>query len=148
MVYLNNISADRVLLQQAEFLLTWKSLQYREVGICVRHSAPNLTRSDRIQMKQPTPQWIARMYPPRVGQDHLGLGSISSDQILPALSPDINMLIIHPRYHSFYTFLLDEFWRRDLSRSYAAWVKFYQPREFIFSLGGVSLRSAGARGNA
>lgn len=86
-------------------------------------------------MTIPTPQWIARMYPPKVGRDHLGLGSVSSDQILPVLSPDINVLTFHPRYHSFYTFLLDEFWQRDLPRSYAAWVRFYRPREFIFSLG-------------
>ena len=75
------------------------------------------------------------MYPPKVGRDHLGLGSVSSDQILPTLSPAINVLTFHPRYHSFYTFLLDEFWRRDRLRSYATWVKFYRPRAFIFSVG-------------
>lgn len=75
------------------------------------------------------------MYPGKVGRDHLGLGSVSSDQILPTLSPGINVLTFHPRYHSFYTFLLDEFWRRDRPRSRAAWVRFYRPREFIFSVG-------------
>jgi hypothetical protein len=59
------------------------------------------------------PQWVAKMYPGKVGRDHLGLGSVSSDQILPSLSPSINVLTFHPRYHSFYTFLLDEFWQRD-----------------------------------
>jgi hypothetical protein len=81
------------------------------------------------------PQWIAKMYPGKVGRDYLGLGSVSSDQILPTLSPGINVLTIHPRYHSFYTFLLDEFWRRDRPRSKNAWVRFYRPREFIFSVG-------------
>jgi hypothetical protein len=81
------------------------------------------------------PQWIAKMYPAKVGRDHLGLGSVSSDQILPTLSPSINVLTIHPRYHSFYTFLLDEFWRRDRPRSRTAWVRFYRPRELIFSIG-------------
>ncbi len=81
------------------------------------------------------PQWIAKMYASKVGRDHLGLGSVSSDQILPTLSPAINVLTIHPRYHSFYTFLLDEFWRRDRTRSQAAWTRFYRPREFIFSVG-------------
>lgn len=81
------------------------------------------------------PQWIAKMYPSKVGRDHLGLGSVSSDQILPTLSPGVNVLTIHPRYHSFYTFLLDEFWRRDRPRSRNAWVRFYRPREFIFSVG-------------
>jgi len=81
------------------------------------------------------PQWIAKMYPGKVGRDHLGLGSVSSDQILPRISPSINVLTFHPRYHSFYAFLLDEFWRRDRPRSRKALVEFYRPREFIFSVG-------------
>src|SRR6266516_2630837 len=81
------------------------------------------------------PQWIAKMYEPKKGRDHLGLGSVSSDQILPRLSPGINVLTIHPRYHSFYAFLLDEFWRRDRVRSRTAWMEFFRPREFIFSVG-------------
>jgi hypothetical protein len=75
------------------------------------------------------------MYAGTVGRDHLGLGSVSSDQILPTLSPAINVLTDHPRYQSFYAFLLDEFWRRELPRSQSAWVAFFRPREFIFSLG-------------
>jgi hypothetical protein len=71
----------------------------------------------------------------KVGRDHLGLGSVSSDQILPSLSPSINVLTFHPRYHSFYVFLLDEFWQRDLSRTQAAWVEFFRPPDFIYSLG-------------
>jgi hypothetical protein len=59
------------------------------------------------------------MYPNKPGRDHLGLGSVSSDQILPRLSPGINVLTFHPRYHSFYVFLLDEFWRSDRIRSAA-----------------------------
>jgi hypothetical protein len=81
------------------------------------------------------PQWTAKMYPPKPGRDHLGLGSVSSDQILPSLSPAINVLTFHPRYHSFYVFLLDEFWRRDHPRSSGAWIDFFRPREFIFSVG-------------
>ncbi len=75
------------------------------------------------------------MYPGKVGRDHLGLGSVSSDQILPYLSPGINVLTFHPRYHSFYVFLLDEFWRREVPRTHANWVNFYRPREFVFSIG-------------
>ncbi len=81
------------------------------------------------------PQWVAKMYPSKVGRDHLGLGSVSSDQILPSLSPSINVLTFHPRYYSFYAFLLDEFWRRDRPRSRASWTAFYRPREFVFSVG-------------
>lgn len=40
------------------------------------------------------PAWAARAYPPAAGQDHLGLGSVSSDRILPMLSPGINVLTI------------------------------------------------------
>ncbi len=81
------------------------------------------------------PQWIAKMYPGKTGRDHLGLGSVSSDQILPTLSPGIVVLTIHPRYHTFYTFLLDEFWRRGRPGSRSAWRDFFRPREFIFSVG-------------
>ncbi|HIE54153.1 MAG TPA: hypothetical protein EYP90_03040 [Chromatiaceae bacterium] len=81
------------------------------------------------------PQWIAKMYPSKAGRDHLGLGSVSSDQILPTLSPAINVLTIHPRYYSFYAFLLDEFIRHKRKATRSAWVAFYRPREFIFSIG-------------
>jgi len=81
------------------------------------------------------PQWIAKMYPNKSGRDHLGLGSVSSDQILPSLSPGINVLTLHPRYHSFYVFLLDEFWRRDRIRSWNEWTRFFRPRDFIFAVG-------------
>ncbi len=74
------------------------------------------------------------MYAGSVGRDHLGLASVSQDQILRSLSPAINVLTEHPRYHSFYTFLLDEFWVRDRPRSRAEWVAFFRPREFILSL--------------
>lgn len=86
-------------------------------------------------MIQAQPQWIEKMYAGKVGRDHLGLGSVSSDQILPSLSPAINVLTYHPRYYSFYVFLLDEFWRRERPGNVNAWIQFYRPREFIFSLG-------------
>lgn len=75
------------------------------------------------------------MYAGKVGRDHLGLGSVSSDQILRSLSPSINVLTYHPRYYSFYVFLLDEFWLRNRPGNESAWEKFYRPREFIFSVG-------------
>src|SRR5947209_90280 len=75
------------------------------------------------------------MYPNKPGRDHLGLGSVSSDQILPRLSPGINVLTFHLRYHSFYVFLLDEFWRRDRIRSWSEWTSFFRPRDFIFAVG-------------
>jgi hypothetical protein len=38
------------------------------------------------------------MSPGKVGRDLLGLGSVSSDQILPSLSPATKVLTIHSRY--------------------------------------------------
>jgi hypothetical protein len=81
------------------------------------------------------PRWTEKLYRPTAGQDHLGLGSVSSDRILARLSPGINVLTFHPRYWSFYTFLLDEFWRRDLPRTRRSFVAFYRPREAIFAIG-------------
>lgn len=79
------------------------------------------------------PFWAARAYPRGSGQDHLGLGSVSSDRLLAGLSPGVNVLTVHPRYWSFYAFLLDEFWARDLARNQAAFRDFYRPREALFS---------------
>lgn len=81
-----------------------------------------------------TPQWIAKMYGGKTGRDHLGLGSVSSDRILPSLSPSINVQTNHPRYYSFYAFLLDEYWQRNLSRTQKTWEDFFRPRDFLFSL--------------
>ena len=74
------------------------------------------------------------MYGSKKGRDHLGLGSVSSDRILPSVSPSINVQTIHPRYHSFYAFLLDEFWKRNLSRTQKSWEDFFRPRDFFYSL--------------
>lgn len=79
------------------------------------------------------PIWGAQAFPPGGGQDHLGLGSVSSDRILPRLSPGINVLTIHPRYWSFYAFVLDEFWARDLRRTTGAFREFYHPCEAMFA---------------
>ena len=80
------------------------------------------------------PVWGARAFAPKSGQDHLGLGSVSSDRILPSLSPGINVLTIHPRYWSFYAWVLDDFWATDLPRTRAAFRGFYRPREALFAM--------------
>lgn len=80
------------------------------------------------------PYWTARMYRAGGGQDHLGLGSVVTDRILPRMSPGINVLTIHPRYWSFYAFVLSEFWRRDLPRSRAALRDWYRPLECVYSI--------------
>lgn len=80
------------------------------------------------------PVWGARAFAPRGGQDHLGLGSVSSDRILPLLSPGINVLTIHPRYWSFYSWILDSFWAADMPRTRPAFRDFYRPREALFAM--------------
>jgi hypothetical protein len=82
------------------------------------------------------PMWTEQMYPSVGGQDHLGLGSVVTDKILPSLSPGINVLTPHPRYWSFYAFVVDEFWRRDLPRTNAALRRFLRQKESIFSVAG------------
>ena len=73
------------------------------------------------------------MYRPGGGQDHLGIGSVVTDQILPRLSPGINVLTIHPRYWSFYAFVLDEFWSRDLPRTRTVLKEWYRPLECVYA---------------
>lgn len=68
------------------------------------------------------------------GRDHLGLQSVSSTEIFGQLSPYINALTFHARYQSFFTFLLYEFWARDLPQTYSSWVDFFRPRDFFYSL--------------
>lgn len=86
-------------------------------------------------MAPPVPLWTEELYEPTKGQDHLGLQSVSSDRILAELSPGINVVTYHPRYWSFYSFVLDEFWQRDLPRSQKAWTRFFRPAECIFAIG-------------
>ncbi|TVY98989.1 hypothetical protein EAS64_42545 [Trebonia kvetii] len=59
---------------------------------------------------------------------------MSSDRILPSLSPGINVLTIHPRYWSFYSWVLDDFWAADLPRTRKAFRDFYRPREALFAM--------------
>jgi hypothetical protein len=80
------------------------------------------------------PHWTEQMYRSGGGQDHLGLGSVVTDRILPKLSPGINVLTVRPRYWSFYAFVLSESWKRDLPRTSAALRNWYGPLECICSV--------------
>lgn len=82
------------------------------------------------------PQWTEQLYRPVGGQDHLGVGSVVTDRILPGLSPGINVLTPHPRYWAFYAFVVDEFWKQDLPRTNAALRRFLRRREAIYSAAG------------
>ena len=86
-------------------------------------------------MTDPLPQWTRELREQTSGLDHLGLGWVSNQRILANLVPDLFVLTVHPGYHSFYSFVLDEYWRRDdLPRSRAAWRRFYRSKELIFSI--------------
>ena len=83
------------------------------------------------------PLWTQPVYSAGGGLDHLGLGSVVTDRILPKLSPGINVLTAHPRYWSFYAFVLDEFWQRGENlNSTKAMKKFFRSKEMIFSVAG------------
>jgi len=82
------------------------------------------------------PMWSEKMYSTVGGQDHLGIGSVVTDKILPLLSPGINVLTPHPRYWSFYAFVVDEFWKRDLPRTGTSFRRFLRHKESIFSVAG------------
>ena len=86
---------------------------------------------DLIQVNKPL--WTERLYPARGGQDHLGVGSVVTDRMLPTLAPGINVLTRHPRYWSFYAFVIDEFWNSDSPRTRAAFRTFLRRKEFIFA---------------
>lgn len=47
----------------------------------------------------PHSRWIAKMYASKAGRDHLGLGSVLSDQVLRTLSPAINEISFLECYH-------------------------------------------------
>jgi len=85
----------------------------------------------------PVPLWTAPLREQTSGIDHLGLGSVGTQQILVRLVPDIYVLTLHPGYASFYSFVLDEFWRREhLPRTRASWIRFFRSKDLIFSIAG------------
>jgi hypothetical protein len=87
-----------------------------------------------MALAEPLPQWTTELREQTSGLDHLGLGSVSQG-ILGNLVPDIFVMTIHPAYHSFYSFILDEFWRRDdLPRTRASWRRFFRSKELIYSI--------------
>jgi len=86
-------------------------------------------------VEEATPLWIEHVHAPTPGRDHLGLGTVASDQLLEKLSPGIRALTIHPRYFSFYAFIIDEFWRREFPRDAASFKRFYRYCELMYSVG-------------
>lgn len=88
-------------------------------------------------MPSTNPLWTEQVIRPVGGQDQLGVGSVVTDRILPALSPGINVLTPHPRYWSFYAFVVDEYWRsKPSSPSRKGLLRFLGHKESIFSIAG------------
>lgn len=81
------------------------------------------------------PQWTEQLYPPSPGLDHLGLRAAITGEILDALSPRVVVVTVHPRYWSFYTWLLWRFWQTDRPKTKKAYSQFHRPREAIFAAG-------------
>lgn len=85
--------------------------------------------------RQETPQWIELVYAPQPGRDHLGLVSVASGYVLEQLSPGIIVQTVHPRYFSFYAFIVDEFWRRGFNPDRQSFQQFYRYCELVYSVG-------------
>lgn len=79
------------------------------------------------------PLWTEQLFRPRGGQDHLGLGSVVTDRMLPMLAPGINVLTRHPRYWSFYAFVVHEFWKGGHPQNTSTFRKFLRHKESIFA---------------
>jgi hypothetical protein len=97
-------------------------------------TATAATGGGDMALQLATPMWTQQLYTLKGGLDHLGLASVVQDRILPSLSPGVNVLTVHPRYWSFYTFVVDEFWRRDLPRTSQRFNAFMKRRESIFAI--------------
>jgi hypothetical protein len=65
----------------------------------------------------------------------LGLVGVLFGQVLPALSPKVVAITAHPRYWSFYAWLLWEFWESDRPKTRSEWERFEFARESLFSIG-------------
>jgi len=72
---------------------------------------------------------------PGGGRDHLGLTGIDSFGVLAQLLPELNVVTTHPRYQSFYLFVLDEYWKDEKKiASPTEYAKFFRPHEYVHSL--------------
>lgn len=83
------------------------------------------------------PAWTEQLVRPSGGQDHLGIGSVVTDRILPSLAPGINVLTEHPRYWSFYAFVVDQYWQeRNAKKTRRDLFHYIKRKEAIFSAAG------------
>src|SRR2546421_3823404 len=80
------------------------------------------------------PQWIESTLRIVPGRDPLGLQTITTDRIMPALVPGILALSVRARYFSFYAFLLSEYRAQKMPASNNALSSYIKAREYEFGL--------------
>src|SRR3954451_4113633 len=82
---------------------------------------------------QPTPklcEWIEPGLREIAGQDPLGLQTITTDRILPALLPGVLALSVRARYFSIYAFLVRRYAQTGARADNAGLDEFIRLREF------------------
>jgi hypothetical protein len=93
-----------------------------------------LAAADSPQLYVGEPAWIEPSLRITPGRDPLGIQTITIDRVMPVLVPGILALSRRARYFSFYSFLLDEFWRLRLASSMEALSAFIKAREYEYAL--------------
>ena len=78
--------------------------------------------------------WSAPSFRITPGRDPLGMQTITTDRIMPTLTPGILALSERARYFSFHLFLLDDYERRRLPASHAQMSDFFRRREYELAL--------------
>src|SRR3954465_13453336 len=86
------------------------------------------------QPAQPLCEWVEPALREIAGQDPLGLQTITTDRILPALLPGVLALSRRARYLSIYSFLLRRYQESTGQADNAALDGFIRQREFELSV--------------
>lgn len=79
-------------------------------------------------------EWSASSFRTTPGRDPLGMQTITTDRIMPELTPGILALSQRARYFSFHCFLLDEYEQRRLPASREQMSNFFRRREYELAL--------------
>ena len=79
-------------------------------------------------------EWSASSFRITPGRDPLGMQTITTDRIMPELTPGILALSQRAGYLSFHLFLLDEYERQRLPTSRSQMSDFFRSREYDLAL--------------
>ena len=80
------------------------------------------------------PEWLESTLRITPGRDPIGLTTITTDRIIPRLVPGILALSRRARYFSFFSFLIDDYRRRQLPASNSGLSAFIKRREYELAL--------------